>query len=257
MKRWSILLLKKIEWGSALACRLTQLTGKASIPTHPKHLIDFGQWYYLNSLKPTDKVLDLGCHAGEHVLKIAGQVRQLIGIDIDRQLISQAKSKTNYHHLTNVKFAVYDLEKKLHFEKSEFDVVFLFAVLEHLNHRDQMLSEIHRVLKPGGKLFLSVPNKSTNWKKLQRTVNLCSFSDTDHKIEFSKTEITHLLSDHNFIKIKIHPTAIDTPLSGLIDLIGGLSLKLYKQLMLWKTRLGRSQPHNCAGFLITATNDKK
>ena len=237
-------LLKKLEWRSALACRLTQLTGKAPVPTHPKHLIDFGQLFYLSYLKSTDLVLDLGCHSGEHTLKAAAKVKQVAGIDIN--LLPHG------HCPDNVKFQTGDLEKKLSFPGKSFHKVFLFAVLEHIHHRHQLLQEIHRILKPQGQLFISVPNKNTSWKKLQRSVGLTGFSDPDHKLEFSRSEITSLLKLHHFKNIRLQTTALDTPLSGLIDFIGGLSLTAYKYLMLWKINQGKLHPENTVGFLIVA-----
>ena len=240
-----VLLLKKLEWGSALACRLTQLTGKAPVPIHPKHLVDFGQLYYLPHLKPHDLVLDLGCHAGEHAFKVAPKVKQVTGIDIN--LLPHG------HCPDNVKFQTGDLEKKLSFPGKSFHKVFLFAVLEHIRHRDQLFQEINRVLKSQGQLFISVPNKNTSWKKLQRWVGLTGFSDPDHKLEFSQHQITNLLKQHRFSITDLQTTALDTPLSGLIDLIGGMSLTLYRRLMLWKVDQGQKYPQNSVGFLIIAT----
>lgn len=237
-------LLKNLEWGSALACRLTQLTGKAPVPTHPKHLVDFGQLFYLPYLKKTDRVLDLGCHAGEHSFKATPKVKQVIGIDIN--LLPHG------HCPNNVKFLVGDLEQKLPFASNQFTKVFFFAVLEHLKNRSQALREIYRVLKPQGQLFISVPNKNTAWKKLQRSVGLTGFSDPDHKLEFSRSQIISLLRHHQFSLVDIQATALDTPLSGLIDLVGGISLSLYRRLMLWKIAQGQKYPQNTVGFLIVA-----
>ena len=237
-------LLKKLDWGSALACRLNHLTGKAPVPTHPKHLIDFGQLFYLPYLKPTDLILDLGCHAGEHSFKAAPKVKQVISVDINL---------LPYGHCPgNVKFQTGDLEKKLPFPKQSFHKVFLFAVLEHIRHRHQLLQEIHRVLKPQGSLFISVPNKDTAWKKLQRRAGLTGFSDPDHKLEFSRSQIINLLQRHHFCALDVQTTALDTPLSGIIDLIGGISLSLYRKLMIWKLNRGRQEPQNSVGFLIVA-----
>ncbi len=49
------------------------------------------------------------------------------------------------------------LEDRLPFPANAFDVVLLFNVLEHVYASDQLLTEIYRVLKPGGSLYLFVP----------------------------------------------------------------------------------------------------
>ena len=209
-------------------------------------VVDFGQLYYLPYLKKIDRILDLGCHAGEHAFKAAPRVKQVIGLDIN--LLPHG------HCPHNVKFLVGDLEQKLPFASNQFTKVFFFAVLEHLKHRSQVLSEIRRVLTPHGQLFISVPNKNTAWKKLQRSVGLTGFADQDHKLEFSRTQIVNLLRSHQFKNIKVTTTALDTPLAGLIDLTGGISLSLYKRLMCWKLNQGKKHPQNTVGFLITAIN---
>lgn len=254
MKKLLLRMTKKLELGSALAVRLTHWTGKADLPTHPKHLVDFGQLFYLSSLKSSDIVLDLGCHAGEHSLKAAKKVAQVVGVDINRQLIDQAKLLAKSENINNISFKVHDLEKKLPFKANSFTKAFFFAVLEHLNRRQQALKEIRRVLKKHGSLFISVPNKNSHWKNIQRSAGLSGFADSDHKLEFSKSEIVELLKKHGFTNIKVNTTAVDTPLSGLIDLVGGLSLTIYKQLMKWKISRGKTRPENSVGFLITATN---
>ena len=254
MNKFFVQLLKQLEWGSALACRLTYWTGKAPIPTHPKHLVNFGQLYYLAHLDKGDYVLDLGSHAGEHSFKAAPRVKQVIGLDIDSRLVRQAQQLARHRRISHVKFMLHDLEKKLPFPNKSFTKVFFFAVLEHLKHRSQALKEIHRVLKPGGTLFISVPNKDSQWKKLQRSVGLTGFADQDHKLEFSRAQIISLLNSHRFKHIKVQTTALDTPLAGLIDLTGGISLGLYQKLMHWKIDQGKIHPENTVGFLITATN---
>src|SRR3989344_3035096 len=106
-----IQLLKLLDWGSALTCRLTYWTGKAPVPTHPKHLVNFGQLYYLPYLKRTDQVLDLGCHAGEHSFKAARRVNQVVGLDINPALIKTAQAEANRRQLTNINFRLHNLEK--------------------------------------------------------------------------------------------------------------------------------------------------
>ncbi len=248
MKKLLVILLKKLELLSALSVRLTHITGKAKTPTHPKHLVDFGQIYYLNDLKKSDKVLDLGCHAGEHSFKAAKIVNSVTGLDIDRSMLAQAKSQQT----SNTKFIYHNLENKLPFKSNTFTKVFFFAILEHLNKRDQVMREIKRVLKPEGILYISVPNKDSSWKRLQQAVGFTGFSDPDHKIEYSQKSISQFLTKHKFKNIKLQTTALDTPLSGIIDLTGGLSLKLYKTLMLWKIKQGKINPQNSVGFLIKA-----
>lgn len=254
MKKCFVLFIKKFEVLSAIACRLTHLTGKAKIPTHPKHLVDFGQLFYLKGLKKTDKVLDLGCHSGEHCFKASNKTKHILGLDIDKTLLHRARQEAKRRKISNVSFKVQDLEKKLSLKNNSFDVAFFLAVLEHLNNRDQVMKEIKRTLKPKGRLYISVPNRSSKWKKLQRSVGLSSYSDPDHKLEYSKQEICAFLKKHGFKNIKVLTTAYDTPYAGIIDLIGGISLTAYRYLINWKLNAGKRNPQESVAFHITATN---
>jgi len=53
----------------------------------------------------------------------------------------------------------YDAEKdKIPFSENMFDYVFIKSVIEHIANTDLFLSEIHRVLKPGGKVIILTPD---------------------------------------------------------------------------------------------------
>jgi predicted SAM-dependent methyltransferase len=98
---------------------------------------------YLDALPPTARVLDAGC--GEGVLvEEYGTRLAITGVD------------ANYasDHVTQASLDA------LPFPDSSFDYVLCLDVLEHLTYEEQprALKELHRVLRPGGELFVSVPN---------------------------------------------------------------------------------------------------
>jgi 2-polyprenyl-3-methyl-5-hydroxy-6-metoxy-1,4-benzoquinol methylase len=245
-----IWLLKKSRIFSALSCRLTQLTGKSKYPIHPKHLVEFEKPWYLNDIKKNDVVLDLGCGNGQQSLKIARKVKKIIGVDYDKRQLSLAEKIAKDKNIKNIKFLSYDLEKKLPFKNSSFDKILCLDILEHLNKRKQFLEEIKRILKQKGNVFLSVPNNDTSWKKLQRKAGLNYYTDPDHKREYSLKEIKLALSRLGFEILDIKPIVYDTPFSGLIDLVGGISLEWYKKLSLWKKNKVEDGLKESAGFRI-------
>ena len=95
-------------------------------------------------------VLDFGCHDGKFgaILK---KYRNINYIGIDKN----CDAVKNAHQGVVVKELVYPLP----FTDQEFDVVIMFEVLEHIHDQNKTLSEIFRVLKPGGLLLVSVPRR--------------------------------------------------------------------------------------------------
>ena len=156
-----IRLLKKSRNLSSLSCRLTQLAGKSKYPIHPKHLIKIEKPWYLENIKADDIVLDLGCGNGQHSLKAAKRCKKVVGVDYNQRQLKIAQKSAKDKKIKNIEFLKLDLEKKLAFKKNIFDKILCLDILEHLKKRKQFLSEIKRVLKPGGIVFISVPNKNT------------------------------------------------------------------------------------------------
>lgn len=75
-------------------------------------------------------------------------VRRIIGIDIDRAVLSNPTLNEAY---------VCDIER-MPFEDGKFDLVILDCVLEHLKNPCQALAEIKRVIRPAGVVILRTPN---------------------------------------------------------------------------------------------------
>lgn len=251
-KKTTVLLLKYLNFGSAIAVRLTKLTGKSKVPLHPKHFLTQTPWF-TKYIKKRDIVLDLGCGNGQNSVKAAKFARKVIGVDFDESLLSLAKKSSGSK---NISFKKINLERPLPFEDSSFDKILFLDVLEHLIERAQILREIKRVVKYGGLMFLGVPNSQTSWKKTQRSAGICSYSDPDHKIEFSEQSIKKLLASHDFKIIHFGYGKYDTPLRGIFDVIGGFSLKFYKKISDWRQSKAIKNPKEASGFEIVAQNIK-
>ena len=252
IQRWFVICLKKTEALSALAVRLTKITKKSKIPIHPKHLIDQKPWY-LKFLNKNDFLLDLGCHNGQNTIKSAKYVKKAIGVEIDEKSLALATIVVKDLKLENTSFQTGNLENKLQFKNNSFSKVLLLDVLEHINSRKKILGEIHRILKKHGFLIIGVPNSQTSWKKLQRSVGINSYADPGHKIEFSENSIKKILQKTGFQLVHFGYGKYDTPLKGIIDVIGAISLTLYRQITLWRTRKVIISPQEASGFEIVAT----
>lgn len=250
-KKIYVLLFKKLELGSAISVRLTKYTGKSKEFIHPKHFLNKKPWF-TNYIAKGDMVLDLGSGNGQNAIKAARLAKAVVGLEKDEDLIEMARRIAKSSKIKNTAFKKGDLEKKLDIKNGTFDKVIFLDVLEHLYKRDQALDEIHRVMKPRGLLIVGVPNKDTSWKKLQRSYGVCSFSDPDHKIEFSQSSIKNLLKKHKFKIVNFDYDSYDTPLRPVFDIIGSISISTYRKISNWRTQKAKKYPTEASGFKIVA-----
>ncbi|WP_417453877.1 class I SAM-dependent methyltransferase [Kiloniella sp.] len=105
---------------------------------------------YLNA---TDIVLDYGCGTGTNSCEFAKQVKEIHAIDISSKMIEIAKNKGVSNKVENVNFlktTIFD-EK---YKKESFDVVLAFNMLHTVPNPQDIVSRIHKLLKPEG-LFIS------------------------------------------------------------------------------------------------------
>lgn len=105
-------------------------------------------------IRGTDRVLELGCGKGLLGEQIQKHSRaQVYGVDISPSGIRIANRR-------GVLAKAADLNKRLPFPDSFFDVVMSDQLLEHVYKTDHLLDEIYRILKPGGTVITVTPNLS-------------------------------------------------------------------------------------------------
>jgi ubiquinone/menaquinone biosynthesis C-methylase UbiE len=97
------------------------------------------------------RVLEDGCGVGEYLVHLAEHAQQAIGLDYEFERTLEARIK--------VPEVVCGAGEKLPFPDNYFDLVLSHEVLEHVQDDQQAVNEIIRVLKPGGRLILFVPNR--------------------------------------------------------------------------------------------------
>jgi 2-polyprenyl-3-methyl-5-hydroxy-6-metoxy-1,4-benzoquinol methylase len=118
--------------------------------------IDFSVMYLAN--KPGGKLLEIGCGNGEMLKYLNMLGWQTEGIDVDPVAVEKARSK-------GLKINLGSLHEQ-EYNDNIFDAVILSHVIEHVPNPLALLSEIHRILKPGGKISLVTPNTNSFGKGL-------------------------------------------------------------------------------------------
>ncbi len=106
--------------------------------------------------KPGGRVLDVGCGTGVMAGELLARGCEFWGIDPSPNMVRQAEA--NYANETDAHFSVGAAEQ-IDFPDGHFDAVVCMGVLERVGDEESALRELSRVLKPGGTLIVTVPNR--------------------------------------------------------------------------------------------------
>lgn len=149
------------------------------------------------------RVLDIACGTGYGSNLLAQKAESVDGVDIDETVIMKAAVRYKQKNLVFTKGSV----EKIPFDNSSFDVVVSFETLEHITEHDSMMAEMKRVLKPGGILIISTPDK-LNYSDLNE------YSNPFHKKELYESEFKTLLGKYfrhqSYYIQNIHTSSIIT-----------------------------------------------
>lgn len=111
---------------------------------------------FLSKNAKNKQILEVGCGDGYGAAFLAKSVGSIVAVDYENEVISTAQNK---YKANNLKYLCMDATK-LGFNENEFDLVCSFQVIEHIpeNRLLTYLTELKRVLKPDGELYLSTLN---------------------------------------------------------------------------------------------------
>jgi ubiquinone/menaquinone biosynthesis C-methylase UbiE len=126
------------------------------------------------------RILDIGCGAGQSLLAL-GLSEYSYGMDVDFEAV-----KLGRQHAPNVGFAQ-AVGEALPYRSASFDFVFSRVALPYM-HVESALEEMHRVLEPGGRVWLTLHDPSIPWDAWKR-------GNLKGKIYFSYVMVNGFLLD--------------------------------------------------------------
>lgn len=147
----------------------------------------------VNEIQKSDcgKILDVGCGNGNLFALLPDGKYELFGVDFSENMISEAKRKCG----KKATFSVADAEN-LPFDSDSFDIIVCNASFHHYVHPDMVLSEMHRVLKDGGKLLIGDPYMKSI---VRQVVNVfIRFSDSGDYHIYGLDEMKKLFAKNGF-----------------------------------------------------------
>lgn len=157
--------------------------GVTSEDFYQKH--DAEQLFHLGLVgNVRDKVIaDIGCGAGSFLDHVSGLTDFCTAIEPCDEYFNNLADTTNYHVYRNTKEA-------LVFHKNKMDIAVCFSTIEHVLNPRELLEDIGKMLKPGGKLIVTTPNRNNVLMSLDPEHYSSCFYRTQHRWYFDLNSLS-------------------------------------------------------------------
>ncbi|HJS93587.1 MAG TPA: class I SAM-dependent methyltransferase [Solirubrobacteraceae bacterium] len=155
------------------------------------------------SVRAGDRALDLGSGAGDFTAALAEAGAVAIGVEVAENALARARARHPDHD-----FRLVPLEGPLPFEDGSFELVWASEVIEHVTDTARWLSEVRRVLVPGGRLLVTTPSHG----RLRVALGgIEQFSEPlgDHMHLYTMRSLRTLLDEFGFARIEVR--AVEGP----------------------------------------------
>ncbi len=130
----------------------------------------FERYNFVKKFCDNKKVLDVACGSWYWTKLLSHVAKSITGLDVSRETIGFCTQNITGR---NISFVLGDW-KKLPFEDKTFDTIVSFETIEHVKDYHWFLSEIKRVLKDDGVLFISTPN--FRWEIFKNKYHVSNFT---------------------------------------------------------------------------------
>lgn len=169
---------------------------------------------------PGGRLLDLGCAFGERLYAFKAVGWNVTGLDAHGPSVRFARETLGLDVRRG------SLDEPLPFPESDFDVVVASMALEHVRSPSRTLAEIVRILKPGGRVFLAVPDFSGLEFRLFKD-RCYALQVPQHLHHFTPPTLLELLGNSGLRLVRLDHCAVATDVLESLKL---LDLDILKRL---------------------------
>lgn len=134
----------------------------------------------ISMMKKGTSLLDVGCGDGLFCFKNKDKFDKIFGIDVSEFRIKNAKKNKLTKQNKKFIFRTGDMDSKLPFKSGNFDTVTLIAAFQYCYDPFFTLSEMRRVLKKGGVLYIQVTNMAWIIYRIQLLLGKQLFTSLAH-----------------------------------------------------------------------------
>jgi SAM-dependent methyltransferase len=181
---------------------IAHTSGRTEIGGHQLGFVEFFRGH-------KGKLLDVGCSDGNFLAWAKGIGYQVYGLDVDKVALRHARKVTpNVWDMNLDDFTGYAAEHQL-----QFDTITLFEILEHQPDPQKVLEQVFQLLRPGGWIAGTVPNRERLVKTGRHRWLLLWDFPPHHFLWFNRTALANALRQAQFqdvrIKIREHGYGIE------------------------------------------------
>ena len=156
--------------------------------------------FMASCVRAGDRALDLGCGDGVFTAELAGAGARPVGADVAEAALERARDRH-----PELAFEPVPFDGPLPFADNSFDVVWASEVIEHIGDTARWLSEIRRVLAPGGRLLITTPSHG-RLRVLLGGIERFSLPQGDHLHLYTRASLRQVLEEFGFGEVVVTPS---------------------------------------------------